>query len=61
MVPQAVTIFVAKMIKVVRKRNHLVLEHVIRNVKQNKKINRRLVSICALINAWPVSVSNQIR
>jgi hypothetical protein len=33
---------------------------VIRNAKQNKKINKRLALICALINAWPVLALNLI-
>jgi len=48
------------MIKAVWKKNLPVLEHVIRNVKQNSRIKEGLVSICVSINAWRVSASNQI-
>jgi len=43
LIRQVVTIFVAKMIKAVWKKNLPVLEHVIRNVKQNSRIKEELV------------------
>jgi len=58
--PLAVTIFVAKTTLAVKKKNLPASELVIRNVKLNRKISRKPVSICVLINAWPVLASNQI-
>ena len=58
--PQPATTSVELATKAVWKKSPHVSELAIKNAKQNKKINKRLVLIYALTSAWLVLASNLI-
>lgn len=58
LINQRVMTYARRMTRAALRRNHHVLVRVIRSARQNKKINKRPVSICVLTNVWQASVLN---